>query len=234
MRSSMFEQTTQLRNESSSMETVPVVDSFQRDHLYLIAPPGNPFAIRIDVRERLLVWITPDSERTPLTTPEVGSHVTYKPYSNESQFPLQLLDNATNHRLWELIAEYRSRGVIGFRVRLAQALGELDQVLEEAQSEEYEIPSNEAIANAEYIIKQIYEDSIYSLQVYPMPDGEVAIDAANGKGSSVLILCNSDGSALCLVNINGNQRRAHYSNSNTLPDGFISEALDELQQKQEA
>ena len=59
---------------------------------------------------------------------------------------------------------------------------------------------------------------------------EVAIDAPGGPGRSVLLLCDSDGGALCLVNANGKHRRARYSDSNLLPDGFIREALAELEQ----
>ena len=107
----------------------------------------------------------------------------------------------------------------------------LDQIVDEAESEGYEIPNSTAIDNAEYIIKRIYDEFSHPFQVYPMPDGEVAIDVTDEDGSSVLILCCPDGGTLCFVNINGNQRRAHYSNSDALPDGFMHEALEELQQE---
>lgn len=116
-------------------------------------------------------------------------------------------------------------------MQLAQALEELDQVVDEAKSEGYKMPSRAAMVNAECIVKCIYDSLLCPFQVYPMPDGEIAIDVANDEGSSVLILCRSDGGTLCFVNINGNQRRAHYSNSDALPDGFMHEALEELQQK---
>ncbi len=115
-----------------------------------------------------------------------------------------------------------------FRVQLAQALDELDQVVDEAKSEGYEIPSSIAIINAKCIIERMYDNLLHPFQVYPMPDGEVAIDVTNDEGSSVLILCRSDGGTLCFVNINGNQRRAHYSDSDALPDGFMREAFEEL------
>ena len=107
-----------------------------------------------------------------------------------------------------------------------------EQVVKEAQSEGYEIPGSIAIVNAEYIIRRIFDDLLCPFEVYPMPDGEVAIDVTNGNGSSVLILCCSNGSTLCCVNIDGNHRRAHYSNSDALPDSFMCEALEELQQEQ--
>ena len=121
---------------------------------------------------------------------------------------------------------------IGIRVRLTQTLEELDQVVDEAQSEGYETPNGIAIVHARRIVKRLYENLVYPIQVYPMPDGEVAVDITNGEGGSVLILCCSDGGTLCFVNIDGNQRRAHYSNSDALPDGFMQEALEELQQIQ--
>ena len=121
---------------------------------------------------------------------------------------------------------------IGFRVPLTQALEVLDQVVDEARSEGYETPNSIAIVHARRIVKRLYDNLVYPIQVYPMPDGEVAVDVTNGDGSSVLILCCSDGGTLCFVNIDGNQRRAHYSISDILPDGFMQEALEELQQTQ--
>ena len=44
------------------------------------------------------------------------------------------------------------------------------------------------------------------------------------------MLCDSDGGALCLVNVDGAHRRARYSTTQTLPDGFVREALVELEQ----
>ena len=62
-----------------------------------------------------------------------------------------------------------------------------------------------------------------------MPGGEIAIDASDGQGNSVLLLCDSDGGALLLVNMGGEHRRARYSSAHALPDGFIREALVELE-----
>ena len=115
---------------------------------------------------------------------------------------------------------------------LTQALEVLDQVVDEARSEGYETPNSIAIVHARRIVKRLYDNLVYPIQVYPMPDGEVAVDVTNGDGSSVLILCCSDGDTLCFVNIDGNQRRAHYFNSDALPDGFMQAALEELQQIQ--
>ena len=48
-------------------------------------------------------------------------------------------------------------------------------------------------------------------------------------GVSVILLCDSNGGALCLVNMNGKHRRARYSSAEILPDGFLREALTELE-----
>lgn len=66
--------------------------------------------------------------------------------------------------------------------------------------------------------------------MYPTSDGEMAIDARGGPGRSVLLLCDSDGGALCMANMKGAHRRARYSDTDRLPDGFVKEALDELKQ----
>ena len=113
---------------------------------------------------------------------------------------------------------------------LQDALRDLDEAAVEAQEEEFPIPSDVALANARRLLPAMYKGFPRRFEVYPTPDGEVAIDAPGGRGRSVLLLCDSGGGALCLVNINGKHRRARYSDTNVLPDGFIREALDELAQ----
>ena len=228
----MSEQTAQTIKESSTNETMPSSQAFWRDqHLSWNSHPDFQFTMQRYNRENLSNWLVSDTEWMPFTSPDIDSKVADNTFRDTFLLTAQLLFNNVNQRLWESLAEYLSRGANGFRVQLAQALDELDQIVDEAESEGYEIPNSIAIVNAEIIVKRIYDNLLHPFQVYPMPDGEVAIDVTNDNGSSVLILCCSDGGTLCFVNINGNQRRAHYANSNTLPDGFIREALEELQQE---
>ena len=112
---------------------------------------------------------------------------------------------------------------------LATALNDLYESKSEACEEGYPIPSNEAIENAKRFLKAMHRISPRRFEVYPTPDGEIAIDAPGGYNRSVLLLYDSQGGALCLVNMNGNHRRARYSNSDSLPDGFIREALADLE-----
>ena len=111
---------------------------------------------------------------------------------------------------------------------LYHALDDLYQVTHEAREEGFPLPSNIALENAERLLKEMYVISPRRFEVYPTPDGEVAIDAPGGYGRSVLLLCDSEGGALCLVNMNGDHRRARYSTTNILPDGFVCEALADL------
>lgn len=77
----------------------------------------------------------------------------------------------------------------------------------------------------------MYEISPWRFEVYPTPDGEIAIDAPNGQGSSVILLCDSDGGALCMAHLNGNHRSQRYSTADALPDDFLREALTDLKRE---
>ena len=111
---------------------------------------------------------------------------------------------------------------------LNDASCDLSQAREEAREEGFPPPSDIALKNAERLLREMYGISSRRFEVYPTPDGEIAIDAPDGEGRSVILLCDSEGGALCLVNLNGHHRRARYSTTETLPDGFVREALAEL------
>ena len=114
---------------------------------------------------------------------------------------------------------------------LHDALRDLEDTRDEAHEEGFPAPSDAALGCARTILRSMYELSPRRYEIYPTPDGEVAIDAPGGFGRSVLLLCESDGGALCLVNMNGSHRRARYSNAKMLPDGFVREALVELDRR---
>lgn len=114
---------------------------------------------------------------------------------------------------------------------LRDALRDLEDTRDEAREEGFPVPSDAALEYARTILCSMYELSPRRYEIHPTPDGEVAIDAPGGLGRSVLFLCESDGGALCLVNMNGSHRRARYSNAKMLPDGFVREALVELDRR---
>ena len=105
-----------------------------------------------------------------------------------------------------------------------EMLADLENARAEAAEEGYPAPSDLAIANAKRVLTDTRRFSTRRFEVYPTPDGEIAIDAPNGGGSALLLL-DSDGGALCLVNLNGDQRQKRYDSADELPDEFLAQAL---------
>ena len=116
-------------------------------------------------------------------------------------------------------------------VDLSEALRDLREAKDEAREEGFPAPFDAAARNARRLLRAMYRISPRRFEVYPTPDGEVAIDAPGGFGRSVLLLCDSGGGALCSVNMDGAQRRARYSDTRGLPDGFVREVLAELKRR---
>ena len=116
-------------------------------------------------------------------------------------------------------------------VDLSEALRDLREAKDEAREEGFPAPSDAALQNARRLLHDMHGISPRRFEVYPTPDGEVAIDAPGGFGRSVLLLCDSGGGALCSVNMDGAHRRARYSDTRGLPDGFVREVLAEMKRR---
>lgn len=114
--------------------------------------------------------------------------------------------------------------------RLEEALRDLREARDEAREEGLPEPSDTAIANAERLLKAMYEIYPQRFEVYPTPDGAIVVDAPGGFGRSFVVFCEPTGGALCMLNLDGEHRRAHYDATRTLPDGFVRESLAELRQ----
>ena len=111
---------------------------------------------------------------------------------------------------------------------LRASLSDLDGAAEEAAEQGFPQPSDLALTNARRLLQDLYRLCPRRLEVYPTPDSEIALVVPGGHGRSVLILCKSQGGVLCSVNLNGRHRRAAYDTATTLPDGFVREAISEL------
>ena len=111
---------------------------------------------------------------------------------------------------------------------LEAALKDLQDARLEAEEEGFPRPSDEALNNAERVLLQLHDTWACRYEVYPMPDGEIAIHVRSGPRKSVALLFEPEGQVLCLVSLGTSWRRARYSNSATLPDAFVIEALKEL------
>lgn len=115
---------------------------------------------------------------------------------------------------------------------LLDALEELDGVVAYAKEEDFEVPTLPTIDHTRRFLQWLYTFVAPACHVYPMPTGSIAIDVANGRGSSVLFLCDTNGRVSCLVNIQGQAHR-HESSSLTNPlpltfRRFIQDALQDL------
>ena len=104
---------------------------------------------------------------------------------------------------------------------------DLHGVIEEARDEGYPPPSDLAISNAKLLLERLYRFVPRRYEVYPTPDAEIAIDAPS-DGSSVVVLCDSNGGVLCMANLPDGHRTKAYSTTEPLPDIFLREALAKL------
>ena len=111
---------------------------------------------------------------------------------------------------------------------LCDAFADLQDVVEYACEEGFPIPSKSAINNAERLLREIHSISSLHLEVYPTPDGEIAIHTPNSHGRSVLLLCDSAGGALCLANLESEHHRKSYPTVDALPDKFLRQALTDV------
>ncbi len=110
---------------------------------------------------------------------------------------------------------------------LSDALEEHQHATTEAEEEGFPIPSDLALTNSERLLRKMHKISPQQYEVYPTPDAEIAIRALAPR-RSVILLCDSLGGALCLVNLNSGRRRKRYPNTDALPDSFLGEALLDL------
>lgn len=108
---------------------------------------------------------------------------------------------------------------------LPDALRELYEVQSEARSDGGIVPDDDAVARAKRTLMDMYRISPRLYTVYPMDDGQIAIDAATKYGTSLVVLCNPDGSAQCLTYIGEEYRTKEYPDTGMLPDDFIRKAL---------
>ena len=109
----------------------------------------------------------------------------------------------------------------------------IEAILAEAREERFPTPSADVLSTAREIINRLLHiDNIVNLtdaaEIYPVQDGNVAIDVHGSPGDSVLILCEPDGGLLIMVDINDVHRYAHYDVAPRRDDGFLRNALYEL------
>ena len=129
----------------------------------------------------------------------------------------------------DIVDEAREEGFPSPPDDLSEAIDDIDNIVDEACEEGFPSPPDDVISTARRLLKSLHELRPKRFEVYPTPEGEIAIVAPGGPKRSVMALCDPKGEVLCMVNLNGNHRRARYSDANGLPDGFFREALADLE-----
>ena len=111
---------------------------------------------------------------------------------------------------------------------LALALADLHEVGDEAREEGFPQPSRKAWQNANRLLRRMYAMFPQRFEVYPTQDGDITLGAYGGTETSVLLLCELEGSAVCSVYIRGDYRQKRYATADELPDEFLIKALYDL------
>ena len=111
---------------------------------------------------------------------------------------------------------------------LVEAQTDLSEVFQEAREDGLPRPARATVEAADRLLREMFQLSPRPYSVYPTPDREIAIHGQHVNSGSVLVLCDSEGGALCLVSLLRTSRRARYSDVDDLPDGFLTQALHDL------
>lgn len=117
---------------------------------------------------------------------------------------------------------------VGPQSKMSDVLRVLDEVNVEAEENALPLPSDQVHRNARFLIPRLLPLWSGHFVVYPLFDGEIAIEATVASRHSILVSCEADGSILCLVNIRQQSRRARYETVASLPDRFFRDAFSEL------
>jgi len=126
----------------------------------------------------------------------------------------------------EIVGE-RTGAIAGDPDELGEALHDLHSSIEEAQQEEFYAPSAIAMENAEQFIRNLYALSSRRLEVYPTPDGEIAV-VAPFPGKSVMVLCDSDGGGLLMAHMAEGHWRARYADAREIPSFLLQRAIEDM------
>lgn len=107
---------------------------------------------------------------------------------------------------------------------LVEALMDLHWIKPEAERDGKTGPSGNTIALAERILRALYSRVSQEYGVYPMYDGDIAIDVPSPPGTKLLVICDANGSARCIGFYNDRHSVREYPNPDVLPDrAFMNE-----------
>lgn len=137
----------------------------------------------------------------------------------EEDEPTFVQETPPNTTGWESQLDYSE---------LSETLKDLQDLRQEADQEEIQVPAEEVFDRAERLIRDMYELVPRWHMVELFPEGAIAITIPGGFRCSVMVVCDPDGSVLSSVNIKGKYRSKQYDCADNLPDEFLRKALEEL------
>ena len=105
---------------------------------------------------------------------------------------------------------------------------DLADVKNEAAEEGWPTPSEIACSGARRILVEMFEVLPCRYEVYPTPNGEIAIDLPSGFSASILVLCASEGHVMYLVTVEGEEHVQANLSLNDFPDQFVRQQLVRL------
>lgn len=113
-------------------------------------------------------------------------------------------------------------------ILLLDILNDVWSMVDEAPARDFPQPPEGLLQTAADLVRKIF--TIYSkrFEVYHTEDNEIEIDIPNLRGSSVVVVCDTQGRASVDVNIRGDYRSRQYASAQLLPDYFLCQALMEL------
>ena len=109
---------------------------------------------------------------------------------------------------------------------LVEALLDLYSSPKVAEEDGDVVPEEHALQKAERVLRAVYRAAPRPYSVYPMSDGDIAIDAHTPHGTKVVVMCDPNASARCLVHIDGEFSQQNYDDPSIIPDRFIMDALE--------
>lgn len=109
-----------------------------------------------------------------------------------------------------------------------QALARMDRIADEAAEEEFELPTDVGIENARAMLAVMFNLAPREYDVYPMPDGEVAIDTGKPE-RRIFVFCPPNGGVQCIGWIGNERRDVSFGTVEEVPTEFLSEILSNLE-----
>ena len=115
-----------------------------------------------------------------------------------------------------------------YDILLLDILNDVWLLVDEAPARDFPEPPEGLLQTAADLVRKMFTIYPKRFEVYHTEDNEIEIDIPNLRGSSVVVVCDTQGRASVDVNIRGDYRSRQYASAQLLPDYFLCQALMEL------